>query len=96
MLHERQTNTCGTVRKNRRNNLNLSGQQERDSSRYMHLDDSLALRWRDKKDVYMLSTIHTPDYVGIERPTTSHSVAWKPGGIVDYDAYVGTVDQTVV
>ena len=61
--------------RNRRNYPDPSGQLERDSSQFMHSSGLLALRWRDEQDVYMLSIIHTPDYLEIAKVVQETSLS---------------------
>lgn len=52
-------------------------------------EDILALNWRDKHVVYVLSTIHEDTSVKIQR---RHSLVQKPDCIHDYNQFIGGVD----
>ena len=53
---------CSTVRKNRHGLSPLTTKLKRDESQYCHIDIFLALKWQDKREVYMISTIHSMAY----------------------------------
>ena len=52
-------------------------------------EELLAVKWRDKRDVYMLSSIHADTTIQIERATR---VIEKPLCVHDYNALMGGVD----
>lgn len=95
-LHFRDTYACGTVRKGRKGlplavtnaDLKKTGQVV-----FRRSDKGLlALRWRDKRVVYMLSTIHDAteqvvkvDHQGVERV--------KPTAVQEYTQYMQGVDM---
>lgn len=95
LLYERSTGMCGAVRKN------CSGfpifeenlQQGEQSAR--HTSNLLALKWHDKKDVYMLSTVHDSSMVstGRKNSTTGEEIL-KPVCIKEYDQNRSTVDRS--
>ncbi|PVD24039.1 hypothetical protein C0Q70_14508 [Pomacea canaliculata] len=51
----------------------------------------MVLRWGDKKDVNVLTTLHKPQVVNAKTRT---SVKKKPTAIVDYNNYMGGVDHS--
>lgn len=59
-LHDSGTNACGTIRKNRRDFPTYEGRLERGSQSFKFTRDLLAVKWKDKRDVFMLSTCHSP------------------------------------
>lgn len=60
---------------------------------YRCTDNLLALRWRDKKDVWMLSSAHESKMIETGRRnylTGSHKL--KPECVADYNIKMGSVD----
>nr|XP_022904169.1 piggyBac transposable element-derived protein 4-like [Onthophagus taurus] len=94
-LHKNDTNACGTVKKNRTGMPALDhklakGNVQTKSSRCL-----LALKWQDKREVRMLTTMHDAVVIGtgkIDRETKEEKK--KPHCIVDYNQYMGTVDRS--
>src|SRR5215469_5043098 len=95
-LFERKINCCGTVRSDRR------GMPKDISSRAMKTKkgdiitrvggNQSIVRWKDKRDVYVLTNMHTPPVEGNFCDESGHAV--KPRVIEDYNAHMGYVDKS--
>ncbi|XP_039602150.1 piggyBac transposable element-derived protein 4-like [Polypterus senegalus] len=94
-LHHRKTTACGTIRSNRvppevRNSAPAPGQH------IAYRSGPLCLKFRDKKDVHMLTTQHNesvqeaPRRRGRPSPT---NVRYKPQCIIEYNSNMGAVDK---
>ena len=59
------------------------------SSKYL-----LAMKWYDKREVYMLSTFHTEEFVNTKIHYRTKEMITKPKCVVDYNRFMGTVDKT--
>ncbi|CAK9832586.1 PiggyBac transposable element-derived protein 4 [Anthophora retusa] len=59
------------------------------SSRYL-----LAMRWYDKREVYMLSPFHSEEFVETKRHYQTREIIKKPKCVVDYNKLMRTVDKT--
>ena len=60
LLHKKKTHACGTVRKNQKS-LPLAVTQaklKQDETVFCHKNNLLALKWMDKREVYILSGLH--------------------------------------
>ena len=60
LLHKRKTHACGTVRKNQKS-LPLAVTQaklKQGETGFHHKNNLLALKWMDKREVYILSGLH--------------------------------------
>ena len=94
---------CGTVRSNRRglSEVFKSKKLQKGEVYSEKVSDSsvLCLKWKDKRDVLLLSTIHDDDSM-VEIQRRSRSVAGgietihKPKVIDDYNQHMGGVDQS--
>ncbi|CAF4632136.1 unnamed protein product, partial [Rotaria sp. Silwood2] len=94
LLHRNKTGACGTVRKNRKGLPSLTAKLNTGESQYSHTNILLALKWQDKREVLILSTIHSPVYVNtgkIDRRTGED--IRKPLCILDYTKSMGGVDS---
>lgn len=72
-LFSRQTNACGMVRSNRKGLPSFAKKLKQGEVDSYHTNATLALKWRDKRDVHMLSTIRSAEIAEAEK------VDWKTG-----------------
>lgn len=94
-LHENKTNACGTVKKNRKNMPALSRLLEKGQVEFMSTDKLLAIKWKDKREVRMLTTLHKNSMKPtgkIDRSTKEE--IQKPECILDYNEHMGSVDKS--
>ena len=82
---------CGTARPSRRGfpQRLINTRLARGERAALCDQELLAVKWRDKRDVYLLSTIHADTTVQIERAT---GVIEKPLSVHDYNLHMGGVD----
>ena len=95
VLHANRTGACGTVRKNQLGMPNFTDALEKGDSNYRHTDVLLAVKWFDKRDVIMLSTIHEA------RTISTGKIHWKtseqiqkPVSVIDYNKNMGSIDRS--
>ena len=95
-LHRQRTLACGTIRSNRKGfpEQVKSAQLRRDEQIAYRSDELLAVKFKDKKDVYMLSTIHDDSMVHRADRRHRNQRQTKPTCIADYNKYMGGVDRT--
>ena len=90
---------CGTLRLNRRGLPNtIKESVKKGEKKAFQLDDTmLAVKWMDKRVVTALTTIHDDTTVAVERRTRhvagGREMVQKPAAIVQYNKYMGGVDQ---
>ncbi|XP_050413604.2 piggyBac transposable element-derived protein 4-like [Patella vulgata] len=97
-LQQADTYVCGTVRKNRRvlpNNIDQVRLQQYESVKWIseEVENLLFIRWKDKRDVYMLSTNN--DGNDTQKPRTrfrQDEMIDIPTAIKDYNSNMGGVD----
>jgi hypothetical protein len=94
-LYDHRTNACGTVRRNRIGMPKFVKKLKRGETEAFHTDEMMALAWKDKKDVTMLTTVHK----NVFKPTGKVNYVTKipiskPESIVDYNKNMGAVDQS--
>ena len=96
-LHHRKTTACGTIRCNRapteiRREMPVKGQ-----SVALRCEELLCLKYKDKKDVYMLTTQHDESAAKITRrrgrPSSDPDLDMKPVCIIEYNQNMGGVDK---
>lgn len=97
-LREKQFEACGTIRYNRAGIPEdiRSAKLKKGESHFSRDDSLLYMKWKDKRDVLMLSTFH--DYTFIEkRRRTRHTPGveeiLKPKVVEDYNLHMGGVDK---
>ena len=83
---------CGKIRSNRKgfpDPVNKANLKKGEVKAYRS-SELLAMKFKDKRDVLMLTTIHNEEMVPGRRLAAHH----KPRCIVDYNKYMGGVDRT--
>lgn len=94
-LHTRTTNACGTVRKNRKNMPKIDNKLKKGEISFRSSGELLAMKWCDKREVWMLSTCHSADMAESEKTDRkSGNKILKPTCILDYNKNMGSVDRT--
>lgn len=91
-LHKRKTNCCGTVKTNRRFMPKFEKNLERGKTDFFSTDRLLALKWKDKRDVTMLTSIHN-SVMGTVKNRFDVEIQ-KPVCVTDYNQNMGGVDKT--
>lgn len=93
-LHKQLTGACGTVRKNRQNMPEFDNLQKGEII-HLHKKNLMALKWQDKRDVHMLSTLHEPGFGPTKKKNyKDDKTIWKPLAIIDYNANMGPIDKS--
>ena len=93
-LHNRRTGTVGTVRANRKE-MPTFPPTNRGDIILKERDSILAIRWKDKRDITLLSTIHTGRMVDtgkVNRETQEPIM--KPDVVIDYTKNMRLVDKS--
>lgn len=92
-LHAAGTGACGTIRKNRKDFPQQLVRQhlQRGTSLSYQQEEMMAVKFSDRKDVYMLTTIHPEGTVTVtERGSATQKE--KPLCVIAYNKYMGGVD----
>ncbi|KFM67179.1 PiggyBac transposable element-derived protein 4, partial [Stegodyphus mimosarum] len=86
LLNENKINSCGTIRPNRKHfPKDVSrGKLNRGETTVRFTNGMTALRWKDKRDVFMLSNMHNPMVIADDQT--------KPDIITCYNKNMGYVD----
>ncbi|XP_068122377.1 piggyBac transposable element-derived protein 4-like [Hyperolius riggenbachi] len=90
-LYTAQTMACGTVRLNQKGlpSQVLNTKLKRGESCSLRSNELLSLKYKDKRDVLMLSTIHTEATMTCQ---SRRQQIQKPVAIAEYSQYMGAVD----
>ena len=90
-LYRKKTPACGTVRSNRKGfpQSLVTKKLRKGETASLRNEEVLPVKWRDKRDVYVLSTIHKNTFVTIRR---RNGQTRKPKCIQDYNKFMGGVD----
>jgi len=93
-LHANITNACGTVKQRRKGMPIMDKKLKKGEIDFRTTSNLLALKWRDKRDVFMLSTFHNSEFIctGKKNYKTQEFIR-KPKCIVDYNLSMGAVDK---
>lgn len=102
-LHIHNTGSCGTLRKDKKFTPKCGGRERRGTCQRLKSDPSLFVRWTDKREVRMLTTVHRgnmEDSGKVDYKT--NEPVMKPDCVIDYtknmrlvdksDAQIGTVE----
>ena len=95
MLFLHKTPACGTIRSNRKDYPKQLVQKKLTpgESSAMRSQELLAVKFTDKKDVYMLSTIHDAACTTVSVRRRNVQTMDKPNCILQYSANMGGVDK---
>lgn len=94
LLHENKTNAFGTIRKNRRDMPHMEEKLKRGEMCYRSTGILLAMKWHDKKEVWMLSSAHAAALIESEkRDYRTELYKKKPSCIANYNSNMGAVDR---
>lgn len=91
-LFENKTNCCGTVKQNRKHMPKLKKNIPKGSIQCFSTDNLLALNWKDKRDVTILTSMH--EAIMEVTQTSRGQEVEKPKCIADYNTNMGGVDRT--
>ncbi len=93
-LLKKKTNFCGTIRKNRKGLPEVT-KEKMTRGQIMGSMDSNGIRifkYKDKKDVFMISTFHSNNIEQLSKKNRSGDIISKPSVIVDYNRIKGGID----
>ena len=96
LLYKRKTHACGTVRKNWKS-LPLAVTQaklKQGETVFLHKNNLLALKWMDKREVYILSGLHKATNVISKKTNYKGQKVNKPQPVFLYNRYMSGVDLT--
>lgn len=93
-LYEFKTGACGTVRRNRIGSVKLEKLTKGDFD-FSNSNNIMVLKWQDKREVFMLCTIHKPRMIETQKSDwKTQKIVEKPECIVHYNRNMGSVDKT--
>ena len=95
-LYKHKTVACGTIRSNRKGFPKALAQKKLTfgMSHVLRCDELLALKFKDKKDVHMLSTMHNSACTTVNVRSKNHRTMDKPHYILSYNRKIGGVDKS--
>lgn len=94
-LFEKKTNACGTVKANRKNMPVLNKKLKAGDVESKATKNLLAIKWHDKRDVRVLSTLHIDELIPSNKiDKNSGENVLKPACILDYNKNMGSVDRS--
>lgn len=93
LLYEKRTNVCGTVRKNRKGLPKpATTKMKKGETKVYHTNDLLYVRWCDKREVNMLSTMHSHEMQPTGKTDRQGDPILKPNSVLEYNENMGAVD----
>jgi hypothetical protein len=93
LLHQSQTGACGTVRKDRKGLPTLVSRLSSDDIQFAKTNNMLGLKWQDKNEVFMLSTIHDTSFGDSGKTNRIGQIFFKPVCVIDYTKNMGAIDR---
>lgn len=94
ILHKNGTNACGTVKKRRKGMPKMNEKLQKEEACFRSSENILAIKYYDKKDVYMISTMHTEEFVDVPKRYNKQEIIRKSACIHNYNNLMGAVDKT--
>lgn len=93
-LLDKKTNSCGTVRQNRKDMPQLTEKLKKGETSWRSSDKLLVIKWKDRRDVTMISTMHENKMVTIPKiDRHTKEKMKKPLVVLDYNDKMGAVDR---
>ncbi|KAJ8953501.1 hypothetical protein NQ318_023623 [Aromia moschata] len=94
-LFDHKTNSCGTVRANRRHMPNLSEKLKKGDISWRSCNNLLVFKWKDRRDVTMITTMHENKFITLDKidRLTDENVK-KPLCVLEYNEKMGAVDRS--
>jgi hypothetical protein len=94
-LHNHGTNACGTIAKNRIPREVKITKIPKGESAAWRCDNLLCLKYHDRKEVHMLTTMHdeSTTQVPLRSRRSANNFANKPNCIISYNKHMGGVDR---
>lgn len=93
-LHKQRTGICGTVRENRKCMPKLPATQKKGDVCRKKCGNILAVKWKDKRSVTTLSTLHTGELANSGKINRKGEELMKPDIIVDFNVNMRLVDKS--
>ena len=96
LLYKRKTHACGTVRKNQKS-LPIAVTQaklKQGETVFHRKNNLLALKWMDKREVYIISGLHKATNVISKKTNYKGQKVMKPQPVFLYNRYMSGVDLT--
>ena len=96
LLYKRKMHACGTVRKNQKS-LPIAVTQaklKQGETVFYHKNNLLALKWMDKREMYILSGLHKATNVISKKTNYKGQKVNKPQPVFLYNRYMSGVDLT--
>lgn len=92
-LDDNTINACGIVKS--RKDMPIMNEKLKTGEIYFRSSPNmLALKWQDKREVYMLTTCHSANFVNTKKINyRTKQIIQKPFCIVDYTANIGAIDN---
>lgn len=95
-LMTKNTSACGTVRRDRGefpSSFTKTKLKNRGDTIHLSYNNILALRYKDKSDVFFLSTMHRPKLSSVNKRDRDGNPIMKEQLIIDYNINMGFVDK---
>ena len=93
-LFRNQTGACGTVRPNRKGMPRFKGKMSKGDVEHFNNGQLLATKWHDKRDVHILSSVHSGTMVPTGKVDyATGRVVNKPCCVLQYNHKMGSVDN---
>lgn len=94
-LYKNKTTACGTVKRNRKNMPTFTEKLEKSEFTHRSTENLLAVKWKDKREVHMLTSCHIPGAKETgKKDRETGRVIMKPTCVVDYNENMGAVDKS--
>ncbi|KAJ8944361.1 hypothetical protein NQ314_009493 [Rhamnusium bicolor] len=95
LQHDNKTNSCGTIKKNRKFMPKLDEKLKRGEMSFRSSGPALVLKWCDKRDIYMITTLHDYNMSSMNKTDRQTGMqVMKLNCIIDYNQNMGSVDKT--
>lgn len=94
-LFDNQTNSCGTVRANRKCMPNFQEKLKKGEVAWRTGGNLLVLKWKDRREVTLITSFHENEIISLDKlDRITNEPIKKPLCVVDYNQQMGAVDRS--
>ncbi|KAK2578713.1 hypothetical protein KPH14_000840 [Odynerus spinipes] len=94
VLHKNYTNACGIVKKRRKGMPKMDEKLKKGEACFRSAGNMLAIKWQDKKEVWMISTVHKAEFADVKKRYSTQNIVQKPSCVLEYNKLMDAVDKT--
>ena len=94
ILYKNFTNPCGTVKESKKGIPKMNEKLQKGQTCFRSSVNISDIKWHDRKEIFIISTIHTEEFVDVLKHYSAQEILQKPSCVHDYNKLMGAADRT--